>query len=818
MRIRSAKHSSGRPRRTRLRIENLEARSLLSAGPWPGGSVVADADLPLVTIAAVADGAEGGDPGVVRISRTGSTSAPLAVSVGRSGTAAFGPKGDYTLDVGGVPYAGKSIVIPEGQASVDVAVTAVDDLVAEPAESVILTLRKNSRYNLDPVAANRAATVRIFDNEPVVGIAASDPQASEIDGESSGKGAFTIHRSDGKGALTVKFTRSGAAKSGRDCVLRCEGAGADLKANEITLADGQSSAVIEVIPKNDAAQELVETVVLKLKSAKQYSVDPAGPQATVSIANNAAPTFTAVEPLSGTQNIPVLITYESLLADSNAVDPEGSAVLFRIVSVKSGSLRKENEAVKANSTTLGPGERLVWTPKVNAVGKTAALAVKATDGAATSSRAVTVPVNLASLDGLPDAAEMLAPGEGLNALQYSPTGTLARLLWTDVDTLVYSERQADGTWASQTIAGDSLSGEDWSDPRDPRDYEQAQLLFAPNGVPHVVLTDGSSVWHLFRQGGTWEDEQIVPSVGDDFGGFDGVFSAAMGPSGALHVAMTDNDWGGTPGIVCGTNASGAWSFQRVCDLLGDRMGLYRQTGTYARYFGLAVDAQDKAHIVYTPEFVNEPVVGGTRVYSELAYATNRSGTWTTQTVFSPPDGTGDAGLAASIAVDPATNRPAIASFFVDRVGTGSPSSGKLLYHTLQADGTWTHTTVASSSDGYKAGDGNQGTGFAPKLIFDGSGRANILFCDYASQHFAGFGADEFAGQLRHARLDGNHWNIQTVFRQTDPIRNYLIYPTMAIYGDEVSYMAIWKHDKLAADSRVIDSTYRLVEFTLPLLV
>jgi hypothetical protein len=292
----------------------------------------------------------------------------------------------------------------------------------------------------------------------------------------------------------------------------------------------------------------------------------------------------------------------------------------------------------------------------------------------------------------------------------------------------------------------------------------------------------------------------------------------MGPNGALHVAMTDNDWGGTPGIVYGTDASGTWTFERVCDLLGDRMGLYRQTGTYARYFGLAVDAQNKAHIVYTPEFRNEPVSGGSRVYSEMAYATNRSGNWTTQTVFSPPDGTGDAGLAASIAIDPATNRPAIASFYVDRVGTGSPSSGRLLYHTLQADGTWTRTTVAASSDGYRAGDGNKGTGFAPKLVFDGSGRANILFCDYASQHFAGFGADEFAGQLRHARIEGDHWNIQTVFRQTDPIRNYLIYPTMAMHGDEVSYMAIWKHDTLAADSRVIDATYRLVEFTLPLLV
>ncbi len=423
---------------------------------------------------------------------------------------------------------------------------------------------------------------------------------------------------------------------------------------------------------------------------------------------------------------------------------------------------------------------------------------------------------------LSDARGLNLPNAGYHALASAPDGTIARVIWQtpswmggedDVeDALYFGELQADGTWIDESIPLD------WGS-RYLYGYE-AQLFFDAASVPHVVLDGGYGLVHLWRTDVDWELEFVeysLPGVESLYS--DDGFTAALGPGGEMHVAFAANgSLLETDPIVYGTNASGEWTFEVAfqASALFGYGSPFQQTGTYARYFQLAVDSHNDAHIVFTPEFETTPVAGGSFVYSELAYASNRTGTWTTETIDRPADGTGDSGLAASIAIDPQTDRPAIASFFVDRVGTGSPTSGRLYYHVQQANGSWTHQTVATTADRYIARDGNQGTGFAPLLIFDGAGRANILFSDYASQHFAGFGADEFAGQLRHARLDGSAWHIQTVFRQADPIRNYLIHPAFAMSGNRVKYLAIWRRDVLGQQFEVIDHHVKLLELTLPL--
>src|SRR5207245_2751926 len=84
------------------------------------------------------------------------------------------------------------------------------------------------------------------------------------------------------------------------------------------------------------------------------------------------------------------------------------------------------------------------------------------------------------------------------------------------------------------------------------------------------------------------------------------------------------------------------------------------------------------------------------------------------------------------------------SYYVDRYNTGSPQTSQLMYHTL-VNGSWTHSVVTSTPDGYVAGDGAKFTGFAPQLYFDSSGRANIVFSDEAGEHLPVSFANEFAG-------------------------------------------------------------------------
>jgi hypothetical protein len=48
---------------------------------------------------------------------------------------------------------------------VDITVTPVNNSLAEPNETVILTLAANAAYNLTPTVPQRTATVTIADND-----------------------------------------------------------------------------------------------------------------------------------------------------------------------------------------------------------------------------------------------------------------------------------------------------------------------------------------------------------------------------------------------------------------------------------------------------------------------------------------------------------------------------------------------------------------------------------------------------------------------------------------------------------------------------
>jgi hypothetical protein len=100
--------------------------------------------------------------GTFTISRTGSTDSNLTVSFSRTGTATYGSTGDYTLSGNLTPL---TVVIPAGQEYVDITVSPVDNFVAEPSETVILTLTANPAYNLSSTVSEHTATVTILDNE-----------------------------------------------------------------------------------------------------------------------------------------------------------------------------------------------------------------------------------------------------------------------------------------------------------------------------------------------------------------------------------------------------------------------------------------------------------------------------------------------------------------------------------------------------------------------------------------------------------------------------------------------------------------------------
>ncbi|MBI2933792.1 MAG: hypothetical protein HYY16_19280, partial [Planctomycetes bacterium] len=118
----------------------------------------------------------GADTGTFTITRTGSTGSDLTVDFTVGGTATSGT--DYTS-------IGTSVTIPAGSASAPITVTALDNLVAEVNETVVLTLAAGG-YTL---ASPSAATLTIVDDD------AAGINVSSISGpttENGGTATFSV--------------------------------------------------------------------------------------------------------------------------------------------------------------------------------------------------------------------------------------------------------------------------------------------------------------------------------------------------------------------------------------------------------------------------------------------------------------------------------------------------------------------------------------------------------------------------------------------------------------------------------------------------
>jgi hypothetical protein len=312
---------------------------------------------------------------------------------------------------------------------------------------------------------------------------------------------------------------------------------------------------------------------------------------------------------------------------------------------------------------------------------------------------------------------------------------------------------------------------------------------------------GSTVRHHIQQNnGTFVEGAPISlaSAGSSFS----LFAAAPGPGDTLHIAVVGSQ--SNAAITYGSNKTGSWQWTRVTSVVGDPRGFFKQSFA-PRWFSLAVDSQNAAHLTFCPEFkMPRGPEGYVKPNNELHYATDRGGNWTTQRIAWVPDESGDAGQGASIAIGP-NDQPAIAAWYNERFPTGSSDFCRLYYYTRDAGGNWTQQLVADSADGYIAGDGNKGTGFAPYLRFDSRGRPNIAFCDDAAQHFPF--QNEYAGNLRHAWHDGTRWLTRTVYQQTAPLDRQVIYPAMATAGNEIVFMGLDRRTISWSDYRTAVSTY-----------
>ena len=410
---------------------------------------------------------------------------------------------------------------------------------------------------------------------------------------------------------------------------------------------------------------------------------------------------------------------------------------------------------------------------------------------------------------LPDLTQLsnsvFIAGEGFNTVQYALNGKLGFIIWRG-ENLVYRERIGTA-WTEQVIG---RFGRVYT-PGSREEYRfqpHAALLFDSQSRARVLWLSGSTVRHHIQQssGSFTEATSIsLASAGSSFS----LFAAAIGAGDTLHIAVVGSQ--SNAAITYGSNKTGSWQWTLVTSVVGDPRGFFKQSFA-PRWFSLAVDSQNAAHLTFCPEFkMPRGPEGYVKPNNELHYATDRGGSWTTQRIAWVPDESGDAGQGASVAIGP-NDQPAIAAWYNERFPTGSSDFCRLYYYTRDTSGNWTQQLVADSAAGYVAGDGNKGTGFAPCLRFDSRGRPNIAFCDDAAQHFPY--QNEYAGNLRHAWHDGTRWLTRTVYQQTAPLDRQVIYPAMATMGNEMVFMGLDRHTLVWSDYRTAVSTYQF--FFVPL--
>ncbi len=150
--------------------------------------------IPTVEFTATDNGASetGPDAGTFRITRTGATTSMLTVNYTISGTAVGA---DYTPTLTG------TAMFNNGESSIDIIVTPVDDNLVEGNETLILTLTDAAPYDL---GASAAATVTIIDNEAAVPVPTTTTISSNLNPSFTGNNVtFTATVTSGGNPVTL---------------------------------------------------------------------------------------------------------------------------------------------------------------------------------------------------------------------------------------------------------------------------------------------------------------------------------------------------------------------------------------------------------------------------------------------------------------------------------------------------------------------------------------------------------------------------------------------------------------------------------------
>jgi lysophospholipase L1-like esterase len=226
----------------------LYSQTSYSIGSSSATITISD-DEPTVTISTTDNAAAepGVNTGAFTVTLSSASPAPLTVYFRTSGTAVHGV--DYRS-------VGSFVTIPAGGTSATVTVTSLNDAAAEAPETMGFELTASPSYT---IGAPSLVTMTLEDDEPIVSVSASDPDASEA---GANPGAFLISRTRTVAtALTVYVALSGTATNGYDYTYI---------GGSVTIPAGSDGVSVPVKPLLDTLVESAETVTIAIAAQPTY--------------------------------------------------------------------------------------------------------------------------------------------------------------------------------------------------------------------------------------------------------------------------------------------------------------------------------------------------------------------------------------------------------------------------------------------------------------------------------------------------------------------------------------------------------------------
>lgn len=223
--------------------------------PGVGVVTIRDNNIPTITLTASGDTAtEGGNPGEFTIARGSAGAEPLTIKLATSGSAITG------VDYESLP---DEVVIPAGNASITLAVSAVDDDLKEAGEVVTLTLRASPEYNLGTTSP---VSVTIEDDGGGAAVAVGfESDASSVTESQTAIKLPVVLSAAVSSAVSVDYAvTGGTAESGTDF---------NLAAGTLNFTANQRLATINFNLINNSAVEGDETIIITLSSPSGAALD-----------------------------------------------------------------------------------------------------------------------------------------------------------------------------------------------------------------------------------------------------------------------------------------------------------------------------------------------------------------------------------------------------------------------------------------------------------------------------------------------------------------------------------------------------------------